>query len=129
MLRILTVACTGILLAACSREKSVETPTLLDTPLSAPQSIIDYAEFAEPANAYLAEIYNRSCISCHSVDGAGAPLTGHVDEWQRRLALRGEAGLLVATMKGQEGMPAMGMCSDCSDEDFQNLIAFMMAKK
>ena len=129
MLRIFTVVCTGILITACSGEKSVEAPTVSDTPLSVSQAQIDYAEFAEPADAYLAEIYNRSCVSCHSVDGAGAPLTGHKDEWQRRLALRGEAGLLVSTMSGQEGMPAMGMCTDCSDDDFQKLIAFMMVEK
>lgn len=129
MRRIFTYACAIILISACSSEKSIEAPIVPDEPLKATQAQIEYAEFSEPSNAYLAEIYNRSCVSCHSVDGASAPLTGHSEEWQRRLSLRGETGLLVSTLSGLEGMPAMGQCADCSDEDFQKLINFMMAEK
>ncbi len=129
MLRTSTIAVLGLLLTACSNEAVVEQVAVSAEPLQASAAQIEYAEFAEPSDIYLAEIYNRSCTSCHSVDGAGAPLTGHSEEWNRRLTLRGERGLLASTLKGSEGMPAMGMCADCSEDDFQSLINFMMAEQ
>lgn len=129
MLRYNVFACAVIFLAACTGDKAVEVPRAPSGPIAPSQAQIDYAEFAEPDDAYLAEIYNRSCISCHSVDGAGAPLTGHSIEWNRRMKLRGEDGLMASTVNGLEGMPAMGMCADCSEDDFKILISFMMTEK
>lgn len=119
----------SMLLVACSRQGgTVEpTPRVIDIPLT--QADIDYADEASPSNPELASLYDRSCISCHSVERAGAPLTGHVRDWDVRLSAKGMDGLLKSTKEGLEAMPAMGLCMDCTDDDFIQLIEFMMRKE
>lgn len=106
-------------LAACSEEKQAEA-----APEPTPQQI-RMAEDMSPADAALAEKYDRACRSCHSLPDSGAPLTGFAPHWQPRLAERGLEGLLASTKNGFNNMPARGLCADCSDEDFNGLIAFM----
>lgn len=86
---------------------------------------IAFAETAMPDDPRLAAIYDRSCRSCHSLADAGAPLTGHREAWQARLEGRSLEELIEATRTGVRGMPARGLCNDCSDEDFGALIEFM----
>ncbi len=38
-----------------------------------------------PADAALAETYDRSCRSCHTIAATGAPLTGDQAAWASRL--------------------------------------------
>ncbi len=82
------------------------------------------AETLVPADAFLAGIYDRSCRSCHAYVDSGAPLAGHAAEWQRRLA-PGLNVLVEHTRTGVGSMPAMGMCLDCEDAAFEELILFM----
>ncbi len=70
------------------------------------------------------EIYNRSCISCHSSGAGGAPRTGDLADWEPRVALGMEL-LLEHTFAGFKGMPPMGMCMDCNEEQFVALIEYM----
>lgn len=123
-----TAIAAGFLISCGEAEKRAEKPVekVQQTPLSPTEAEIEYADTAEPADQPLADLYNRSCISCHSVDGAGAPLTGHTQEWKRRLAIRGMEGLLASTVNGRETMPAMGMCMDCTNEQLEALIAYMV---
>lgn len=100
-------------LAAC-QERSPTPPT--DTDVLA-------AEALRPARADLAATYERSCMACHGVRSA-APLTGHAESWRPRLA-QGMDTLLKHTREGLRGMPAMGLCPDCSEQDFGDLITFM----
>lgn len=81
------------------------------------------ADTLRPARPELAATYERSCMACHGVRSA-APLTGHAESWRPRLA-QGMDTLLKHTREGLRGMPAMGMCPDCSDQDFRDLITFM----
>lgn len=81
------------------------------------------ADTLRPARPELAAIYERSCIACHGVRSA-APLTGHAASWQPRLA-QGMDTLLKHTREGLRGMPAMGLCPDCGEQDFRDLITFM----
>ncbi len=78
----------------------------------------------EPAGEALAQLYNRSCRSCHAMGTAAAPLTGDFAAWAPRLE-QGMDVLLDHTINGYQGMPPMGMCFDCSEEDFRALISFM----
>jgi len=87
---------------------------------------IAFAQSAQPADDSIAGIYNRTCRNCHVVSGVGAPLTGHAEAWAPRLAERGRQGLLQSTKLGYRFMPARGLCTDCSDEDYLALIDFMM---
>lgn len=81
------------------------------------------AEALRPARPELAATYERSCMACHGVRSA-APLTGHAESWRPRLA-QGMDTLLKHTREGLRGMPAMGLCPDCGDQDFSDLITFM----
>ena len=74
----------------------------------------------------IAGIYNRSCKNCHAIAGVNAPLTGHVEAWEDRLAERGREGLLHSTKFGYRYMPARGLCRNCTDEEFLALIDFML---
>lgn len=69
-------------------------------------------------------LYNRSCISCHASGAAGAPRTGDTTAWAARID-QGRDMLLKRTKSGWIGMPPMGMCTDCTDEQFINLIEYM----
>jgi cytochrome c5 len=81
------------------------------------------AETLRPSDAQLAAQYERACLACHGVRSA-APLTGFAPAWAPRLA-KGMDTLLQHARDGFNGMPAKGLCSDCSDADLQGLIAFM----
>ncbi|MCV6597500.1 MAG: c-type cytochrome [Mangrovicoccus sp.] len=88
---------------------------------------ISYADEAMPSDAALAAIYDRSCRACHALEGFGAPLTGHSADWQARLDARGGMqALLISARDGYQDMPAKGLCNDCSDAQFLQLIEFMI---
>ncbi len=87
-------------------------------------AIITRAENLMPAGAELAEIYEYSCYSCHTNPQSGAPLTGDIAAWEPRLA-KGMDALLESTINGFAGMPPLGMCMDCSEDQFAALIRFM----
>ncbi len=109
-----------LLLAACSEEQKAE-PVSQPTPQQ-----VRMAEDLTPADEALADKYDRSCRSCHSLADSGAPLTGFAPAWAPRLEARGMEGLLANTKAGFNNMPARGLCADCSDEEFTALITFMM---
>ncbi|AMO73276.1 hypothetical protein AZE99_06700 [Sphingorhabdus sp. M41] len=91
-------------------------------------SDIQLAADLTPDDAKLAAKYDRSCRACHSAVDAAAPLTGHKAAWAVRYDARGAAGLLARTKTGLNAMPPMGLCSDCSDEELEKLIAFMAGR-
>ncbi len=73
-----------------------------------------------------APIYLRSCFSCHASGLAGAPRAGDAVAWEERLA-KGREQLLKNTIEGvPPGMPARGMCSNCSDEQLADAIDYMI---
>ena len=71
-------------------------------------------------------VYNRSCFSCHAGGVAGAPVPGDAEAWAPRIA-KGRAALLKSTKDGMPpGMPAMGLCNSCTDEQLEEAIDFML---
>ncbi len=104
------LALTMVLLSACGAD--TPTPTAQRAPV------------AEPADPQTAQLYNRSCRSCHASGASGAPLTGDQAAWAPRVA-QGLDLMLDHTISGFKGMPPMGMCMDCSEEQFQALIEYM----
>ncbi|WP_434604241.1 c-type cytochrome [Pseudomonas sp. R1-7] len=83
---------------------------------------------AMPSDASLARIYDSSCKLCHANPAAGAPLTGDTNAWAPRLA-QGTETLLDHAINGYNGMPPMGLCMHCSEEQFLALIAFMSGQR
>ena len=77
-----------------------------------------------PGDQAIAEIYQRSCRSCHTVAATGAPLTGDGAAWRPRLD-KGMSTLLDNVINGFAGMPPFGLCMDCDVEQFEALIQFM----
>lgn len=77
-----------------------------------------------PADTRLADLYERSCKACHSQVGSVAPLTGDASAWAPRLS-KGMSALQGSVRDGLNGMPAGGLCLDCTDTDIDQLIHFM----
>ncbi len=81
-------------------------------------------ESLRPAEAGLAEKYERSCMTCHIDAASGAPRTRDTLAWSRR-AVTERGALILSVQKGFNAMPPMGLCPDCSREDLGALIDFM----
>lgn len=83
-------------------------------------------ESASNAAAHPGETtYTRYCFSCHAAGIAGAPRAGDAEQWAPRLA-KGPEALLASTIAGiAPGMPARGLCDQCSDEELTNAIDYM----
>ena len=81
------------------------------------------APAADPA---IVQLYNRSCRSCHANGAGGAPITHRADAWQARVD-KGMDALLQSTVKGYNAMPPKGMCYECDEEQFRELIRYMAA--
>ncbi|MFV3308140.1 c-type cytochrome [Pseudomonas sp. NY15181] len=77
-----------------------------------------------PADPALAKIYDSSCKLCHANPASGAPLVGDARAWSPRVA-QGTDSLLDHSINGYKGMPPMGMCMQCSEDEFLALISFM----
>lgn len=99
--------CLG--LAACGRN---------DPALQPPEN------FPPPADPELAATYAASCGVCHSRPSSGAPQAGHKAAWKPKVA-RGLDYLLDRTIRGYGSMPPMGLCPQCSEEDFIDLLEYM----
>jgi len=70
------------------------------------------------------ERYKETCAMCHASGTQGAPRSGVEAQWQVRLA-KGMDTLLESVKKGYRQMPPMGVCFECSDDDFIALIEYM----
>ena len=73
------------------------------------------------------QVYNASCLACHSVGVAGAPKVGDNAAWVDRAA-KGIDGLLATAISGVNAMPPKGTCADCSDEELKAAIEYMLSE-
>lgn len=71
------------------------------------------------------EIYEAACTTCHAIGLAGAPLFGSKVIWGER-ANKDLAVLVETVTNGLGGMPPMGMCMDCSQEELTNSVQYML---
>ena len=110
--RLLMLAAAGaVLLAACGKHEPAPPGAAADLK-------------AEPADAALVQVYDSSCKLCHTNPASGAPLVGDHKAWAPRIA-QGADTLLDHTINGYQGMPPMGMCMQCDEDQFTALIEFM----
>lgn len=73
-------------------------------------------------------IYNRSCFSCHAGGVGGAPIPGDTEAWAPRVA-KGTDTMIASVREGMPpGMPPMGLCMSCTDEDFAVVIDYMLSR-
>ncbi|WP_417657128.1 c-type cytochrome [Pseudidiomarina aestuarii] len=72
-------------------------------------------------------IYNRFCAACHTSGVLGSPKINNAEDWEPRLA-QGMDTVLKHAIEGYNAMPAKGTCNDCSDEEIQAAIDYMIAE-
>lgn len=70
-------------------------------------------------------IYNNACTACHSTGAAGAPKLGDVATWAPRIG-KGIDVLYTSSISGFNGMPAKGLCMDCSDDELKATVDYMV---
>ncbi|SCZ64572.1 c-type cytochrome [Thiohalomonas denitrificans] len=72
-------------------------------------------------------VYNKACLACHASGAAGAPKMGDSAAWEPRIA-KGMDALYESANTGVPGTAMMpkGNCPDCSEEDLQAAVDFMV---
>ena len=71
------------------------------------------------------EVYDAACTTCHAIALAGAPRFGDRLSWGERA--NEDLDKLVETVtNGLGGMPPMGMCMDCSQEELSDAVQYML---
>jgi cytochrome c5 len=75
-------------------------------------------------NARQEALLLANCTQCHARPGIGAPLIGDAAAWKER-RYQGEDRLLEHVVLGVRGMPPLGYCSACTEDDFRALIRYM----
>ena len=73
------------------------------------------------------EIYGANCVACHGTGAAGAPKFGDKAAWAPHIA-KGKDTLHKHALEGFQGMPAKGLCSNCSDTEIFATVDYMMSK-
>ena len=71
------------------------------------------------------EIYETGCAVCHDAGIAGAPMIGNRAQWEVRLA-KGYKMLVNNSYNGINGMPAKGLCADCTKEEISLAVQYML---
>ncbi|MGH8457307.1 MAG: c-type cytochrome, partial [Stenotrophobium sp.] len=72
----------------------------------------------------LQAVFDRSCKACHTNPASGAPQAGDSKAWTARIA-EGRDTLLDHTINGYKGMPPLGNCMDCKEDQYIALIEYM----
>ena len=74
------------------------------------------------------EVYNAACLACHTTGAGGAPMIGDAAAWADRIA-KGIDALYDSGVNGVPGttMMAKGGCMNCSDEEVNAAVDFMVA--
>lgn len=72
-------------------------------------------------------VYNASCAACHGTGVNNAPVLGNAEAWAPRIA-KGTDVLLESLVNGfnNGAMPAKGLCMDCSNDDLQATLDYML---
>lgn len=71
------------------------------------------------------EVYKTKCFTCHGSGAAGAPRLGNAADWGPRVA-KGMDTLYASAIDGFKGMPAKGLCMDCSDAELNAAVDHMV---
>ena len=78
---------------------------------------------AQP-NVRQTNLFINNCAQCHARQETGAPIIGVTKDWQEAVK-RGEDSMLENVVHGMGGMPPLGYCSACNEDDFRVLIRMM----
>lgn len=117
----MTLRPAGLLFCALMAMTTLSACGQNEAPAALPSTSVAAAKPADPA---LDALYAQSCKACHAQAGSGAPQTGDRGAWKPRLA-QGVDVLLDHTINGFKGMPPLGSCMDCTEDELKALIEFM----
>ena len=81
------------------------------------------------AAADTATTYNNSCAACHDSGALNAIKKGDSAKWQQLIKAKGMPALVNSVKNGMIQMPAGGLCTNCSDEDYAQLIDYMSKQR
>ena len=70
-------------------------------------------------------VYEISCSVCHQAGLAGAPIFGNSSSWGERKNKTLEE-LTYSVKNGLRGMPAMGLCLNCSMTELEEAVQYML---
>ena len=120
----LLVAVVGLCLSLFACSESTKTGPQSEVVTKA----IPESAFTESASVDDAmKKWARSCALCHVTGEGGAPRVGFAEDWNPRL-VNGKATLLTHTIEGYNNMPPLGYCMSCEEDDFIELIDFMVGE-
>ncbi|WP_096085744.1 c-type cytochrome [Agaribacterium haliotis] len=71
------------------------------------------------------DVYGSKCATCHATGAAGAPKLGDAGAWAPRVG-QGMDILYAHALEGFNGMPAKGLCFDCSDDEIKAAVDHMV---
>jgi cytochrome c5 len=71
------------------------------------------------------EIYSIGCAACHNSGVAGSPVLGNQGQWEPRQT-KGYEMLVDNAWNGINGMPAKGLCADCTKEEIGMAVQYML---
>ena len=71
------------------------------------------------------DVYNQFCFACHATGASDAPLFADSEAWAPRIA-KGMDELMRTSVSGIGMMPPKGTCMDCSDEELQAAVDYMV---
>lgn len=71
--------------------------------------------------------YKATCYLCHDTGASGAPKLGDKGAWSARIKT-GKNTLYDKAIKGFNAMPAKGGCLNCSDQEIEMTVDYMIQK-
>ncbi len=69
-------------------------------------------------------LFSNNCLQCHAAPHISAPQLGNPDDWAD-INAQGEETVLKHVVEGMGGMPPLGYCSACDEQDLRQLIYLM----
>ncbi len=70
-------------------------------------------------------VYDAACSVCHQYGLAGAPIFGNESSWGYR-ANKTLDELTYSVKNGLKGMPAMGLCMNCSEQELERAVRYIL---
>lgn len=86
---------------------------------------VQVADAGAAASARSGEEIYKKCATCHATGAAGAPKFGDAAAWSPRVA-KGVDVLYTHAIEGFNGMPAKGLCFDCSNDEIKGAVNYMV---
>ena len=149
--QLIALLCTALLIAGCSDQGSTPPPDAKSAVKPAPDTTTAEPTMPEPAIQEVPatqpateaetvietptqtaavdgkQIYQQSCMACHSTGAAGAPKTGDKAAWSARIA-KGSDALFLTVKNGLNAMPPKGTCMSCSDEELRAAMEYIVGE-